>query len=78
MASENLQFAFDLVNLYRVRYPALELRKDIETTTYNCSQTYMEELPTDECKTWQPQKLLAALVEIEPHAATSGAVEFSP
>lgn len=56
----------------RLRYAALELRMCIEAITYDRAQHYTEELPPDEYKTWQPNKLLGLLVEIEPHAATSG------
>lgn len=60
----------------RLRYAALELRMCIEAITYDRAQTYIQELPPEEYKTWQPQKLLTVLVEIEPLAATSGQLRF--
>ncbi len=60
----------------RLRYAALELRMCIEAITYDRAQTFIQELPPEEYKTWQPQKLLAVLVEIEPLAASSGSLRF--
>lgn len=56
----------------RLRYVALELRMCIEAITYDRAQTYIDELPPDEYKTWQPKKLLEVLVAIEPLAASGG------
>lgn len=60
----------------RLRYVALELRMCIEAITYDRAQTFIHELPPEEYKTWQPQKLLAVLTEIEPLAASSVSIRF--
>ena len=47
----------------RLRYAALELRICIEAVTYDRAQGYAELLAPDVYKTWQPQKLMEALIE---------------
>lgn len=60
----------------RLRYAALELRLCIEAITYDRAQAFIEELPREEYKTWQPNKLMEVLIEIEPMAGSSGRVRF--
>ena len=56
----------------RLRYAALELRFALEALTYERAQSYAAELPPQEYHTWQPRKLMAVLVEIDPSAFSSG------
>jgi transcription elongation factor Elf1 len=52
----------------RLRYAALDLRLVIEALTYDRATAYKEELPPKEYETWQPKKLMAVLLEIDPTA----------
>lgn len=53
---------------HRLQYAALDLRFAIEALTYDRAQAYKNELPSSEYETWQPRKLLALLLEIDPTA----------
>lgn len=52
----------------RLRYAALDLRFAIEALTYDRATAYKKELPPKEYETWQPKKLMAVLLEIDPTA----------
>jgi len=52
----------------RLRYTALDLRFAMEALTYDRALAYKAELPPSEYETWQPRKLMALLVEIDPNA----------
>ncbi len=60
----------------RLRYAALELRLSIEALTYDRAQAFATEIPPDEYDTWQPQKLLQVLLEIEPTADKCSTIRF--
>ncbi|MDH0494235.1 hypothetical protein [Comamonas aquatica] len=60
----------------RLRYAALELRLCIEAITYDRAQGYAELLSPDAYRTWQPQKLMEALIQIEPRANQGPSVHF--
>jgi hypothetical protein len=49
-----------------LRYAALELRDAMEAVTYDRALAFKEEIPPEEYKTWQPRKLMAVLVDIDP------------
>lgn len=59
-----------------LRYAALELRMCIEALTYDRAQGYVEVMPLEVIKTWQPQKLMKALIEIEPLTNEAPTVHF--
>ncbi len=59
---------------HRLIYAALDLRFAIEALTYDRAQAYQDELPPTEYKTWQPRKLLALLLEIDPTADKGGSL----
>ncbi|MEI3807599.1 hypothetical protein V6R85_24055 [Agrobacterium sp. CCNWLW32] len=59
---------------HRLRYAALDLRFAIEALTYDRAQAYKDELPSSEYETWQPRKLLALLLEIDPMADKGGSL----
>jgi hypothetical protein len=50
----------------RLRYAALELRDAAEALTYDRALAFTDDIPPEEYKTWQPRKLMAVLVEIDP------------
>ncbi|MXX36322.1 MAG: hypothetical protein F4Z50_16430 [Gemmatimonadetes bacterium] len=52
----------------RLRYAALELRLAMEALTYDRALAYRDELPPSEYETWQPAKLMAVLIDIDPTA----------
>lgn len=54
-----------------MRYAALELRLAMEALTYDRAQAYRKELPLDALAKWQPQKLMDALIEIDPTAGST-------
>lgn len=49
----------------RLRYAALELRNAMEALTYDRALAFKDEIPPEEFKTWQPRKLMAALLDID-------------
>ncbi|WAT84890.1 hypothetical protein [Delftia acidovorans] len=65
-ALERAKIEMSCGDIHRLRYAALELRMALECVTYERAQLYASEISPDECSTWQPGKLLAVLVEIEP------------
>lgn len=59
-----------------LRYSALDLRHAIEALTYDRANAYKKELPPDEYQTWQPKKLMAVLLEIDPTADKDSTVSI--
>lgn len=53
---------------YRLKYAALELRMALEGIIYDRAKAYADEFPPEEYAIWQPQKVLATLLEIDPTA----------
>lgn len=51
-----------------LRYAALDLRHAIEALTYDRASVYKKEMPPEGYETWQPKKLMAILLEIDPTA----------
>lgn len=51
-----------------IKYAALELRMAIEAITYDRAQAYKDEFPPSEYETWQPRKVMSALLDIDPMA----------
>ena len=51
-----------------LKYAALELRMAMEAITYDRAAAYKEEFPPEEYDTWQPRKVMAVLLEIDPMA----------
>lgn len=70
-ARQSLARALDQMAAGQLRYAALELRFAIEALTYDRAQAYAEELPAEARAKWQPQKVMDALIEIDPHAGDS-------
>ncbi|WP_411572234.1 hypothetical protein ACK8HJ_21370 [Vreelandella titanicae] len=61
-ASEQLDFGSDS----DLKYAALELRMAMEALTYDRALAFKEEFPIEEYDTWQPKKVMAVLLEIDP------------
>lgn len=59
-----------------LKYAALELRMAMEAVTYDRAAAFKEEFPTEEYDTWQPKKVMAVLLEIEPMADKDGTIAF--
>ena len=59
-----------------LRYAALDLRHAIEALTYDRAKAYKGELPPETYDTWQPKKLMAALLEIDPTADKDSTISF--
>ena len=49
-----------------LKYAALELRMAMEALTYDRAAAYKDEFPPKEYETWQPRKVMAVLLEIDP------------
>lgn len=58
----------------QLRHAALELRLAMEALTYDRAQAYSKELPLEALSTWQPQRLMDALLEIDPTADTTSTI----
>lgn len=52
----------------RIKYAALELREAMESLTYDRALAYKDEFPPQEYETWQPRKVMAVLLDIDPNA----------
>jgi len=63
-------------NSDHLRYAALELRMAMEALTYGKAQAYEAELQPEDYETWQPQKLLQQILEIDPHADVASTWTF--
>jgi hypothetical protein len=60
----------------RLRYAALELRMAMEALTYDRAIAYKDEFPPDEYETWQPRKVMAVLLNIDPRADRDCSLAF--
>ncbi|MFT8783380.1 hypothetical protein [Acetobacter syzygii] len=60
----------------RLKYAALELRMAMESLTYDRALAYREEFPPAEYETWQPRKVMAILLEIDPNADQESSLAF--
>ena len=58
-------------------YAALELRKCMEAVIYEVSKAYSDDLPVEDYSTWQPGRLLAMLIEIDPMADKTGELRMA-
>lgn len=59
-----------------LKYAALELRMSMEAVTYDRAASFKEEFPTEEYDTWQPKKVMAVLLEIEPMADKDNTIAY--
>ena len=60
----------------RFKFAALELRMAIESVTYERAQSYRDEIPQAEYRTWQPKKVMKRLIDIEPHADKGSSIAY--
>ena len=60
----------------RLKYAALELRMAMESLTYDRALAYKAEFPPCEYETWQPRKVMAILLEIDPNADKDSSLAF--
>ena len=60
----------------RLKYAALELRMVMEALTYDRALAYKDEFPPNEYETWQPRKLMAVLLDINPVADQDSSIRF--
>jgi DNA-directed RNA polymerase subunit RPC12/RpoP len=51
-----------------LKYACLDLRMCIELICYEKFELYLDEMPIDMLKMWQPRKILNYLLEIDPYA----------
>lgn len=71
-ASEQLEIGSDSA----LKYAALELRMAMEAVTYDRALAFKEEFPTEEYDTWQPKKVMAVLLEIDPMTDKDSTIAF--
>lgn len=79
MAKEALERAgaqLSCGNDNRIPYACLELRLAIECLAYERWSLYKDELPADSAK-WQPRKLLAQLLELDPYAGQDRVLSYA-
>lgn len=60
----------------RIKYAALELREAMESLTYDRALAYRDDFPPSEYETWQPKKVMAVLLEIDPNADKDSTLAF--
>lgn len=61
---------------HRLRYAALELRDAMEALTYDRALAFKDDIPPEEYKTWQPRKLMAVLIDIDPSIGMTSTIAF--
>lgn len=71
-AKKHLETGADIA----LKYAALDLRMAMEAVTYDRASAFKEEFPTEEYDTWQPKKVMAVLLEIEPMADKDSTIAF--
>ncbi|WP_194863985.1 hypothetical protein [Alloalcanivorax profundimaris] len=71
-ATEQLEIGADSA----LKYAALELRMAMEAITYDRAAAFKEEFPIEEYDTWQPRKVMAVLLEIDPMADKDSTIAF--
>ncbi|HZC80402.1 MAG TPA: hypothetical protein VE222_01580, partial [Nitrospiraceae bacterium] len=59
---------------HRVRYAALELRDAMEALTYDRALAFKDDIPPEEYRTWQPRKLMAVLLDVDPSIGMTSTV----
>ncbi len=78
-AKQHLKFANENLALNKdesLKYAALELRMTMEAITYDKVNAYADEFPPEEYETWQPRKLMAVLLEIDPMADKDNSISI--
>lgn len=60
----------------RLKYAALELREAMESLTYDRAEAYKDDYPPEQFETWQPRRVMALLLEIDPNADKDSAIAF--
>lgn len=60
----------------RLRYAALELRDAMEALTYDRALAFIDEIPPEEYKTWQPRKLMMVLLDIDPSIGMTSTISI--
>src|SRR5689334_18183442 len=63
-------------NPHRLRYAALELRDAMEALTYDRALAFKDDIPPEQYKTWQPRKLMAVLLDIDPLIGMTSTIAF--
>lgn len=74
LARAKIELAAD--DPHRQRYAALELRDAMEALTYDRALAFKDDIPPEEYKTWQPRKLMAVLLEIDPSIGVTSTIAF--
>ena len=59
-----------------IRYACLELRFAIEYLAYDLLKTYLEELPDDAMKKWQPKQVIEQMREVDQNADKSSVISY--
>lgn len=67
----------DGAELPALQYAALETRLAMEALTYDRAQAYSRDLPKSEIGTWQPKKVLAVLLALDPMADSDKSLSMS-
>jgi hypothetical protein len=62
----------------RLRYAALELREAMEALTYDRALAFQDDIPPEEYKTWQPRKLMAVLLDMDPAIGQTSTIAIAP
>src|SRR5215216_2578999 len=57
-------------------YACLELRRCVEALAYNLLTAYLHEVPLSAFETWQPDKVIRELLQVDPHADRSATISM--
>ncbi|MFA6266020.1 MAG: hypothetical protein WC670_09950 [Pseudolabrys sp.] len=57
-------------------YACLELRRCVEALAYDLLTAYLHEVPLSAFETWQPDKVMKELLQVDPRADTNARISF--
>src|SRR4051794_22425114 len=57
-------------------YACLELRKCVEALAYDLLTAYLHEVPLSAFETWQPDKVMKELLQVDPSADRSATISM--
>lgn len=76
-ALSNAKAEIDSNDVDRLRYAALSLRMALEALVYERAEAYKEDFPKTQYATWQPKKVLEALLDLDPAADRGASLSVS-
>ncbi len=73
---ENAKASLSNPGLVNAKYGALSLRMSVEALTYDLADKYQDDMPLSIIDTWQPRKIMAEILEIDPYAGRPSTLSY--